>query len=199
MIHLALYGRLPYMNSLFYPYIDPTTHLPIIDPGIMAQLDPNSHIKIDEDDYNFQKEEKKDKNKNINKEKNEKEENKEEEKEEINTNSMSYENFEKRIFQNSKNESKELKYDLENYNNPLNYDLYYQSMYQMYPQMNDYYKKAKSQDEVLGGESQPLVLLNSSLLDPTQVNMMIESKIYSSLQQKDDDRLNRQSKIIKKK
>ena len=63
-------------------------------------------------------------------------------------------------------------------------------MYQMYPQMNDYYKKAKTQDEVLGGESQPLVLLNSSLLDPTQVNMMIESKIYSSLQQKDDDRGN---------
>ena len=112
---------------------------------------------------------------------------------------MSYENFEKSIFQNSKNESKELKYDLENYNNPLNYDLYYQSMYQMYPQMNDYYKKAKSQEEVLGGENQPLVLLNSSLLDPTQVNMMIESKIYSSLQQKDDDRANRIGKNIKKK
>ena len=209
MIHLALYGRLPYMNSLFYPYIDPTTHLPIIDPGIMAQLDPNSHIKIDEDDYNFQKDEKKEKNKKNNEkndknekkdEKNdEKEEKKEEEKEDINTNNMSYENFEKSIFQNSKNESKELKYDLENYNNPLNYDLYYQSMYQMYPQMNDYYKKAKSQEDVLGGENQPLVLLNSSLLDPTQVNMMIESKIYSSLQQKDDDRLNRYSKIIKKK
>ena len=209
MIHLALYGRLPYMNSLFYPYIDPTTHLPIIDPGIMAQLDPNSHIKIDEDDYNFQKDDKKDKDKDKDKnkkdEKNEnnngdgKEDKKEEEKEDINTNNMSYENFEKSIFQNSKNESKELKYDLENYNNPLNYDLYYQSMYQMYPQMNDYYKKAKSQDEVLGGESQPLVLLNSSLLDPTQVNMMIESKIYSSLQQKDDDRANRPNKIPKKK
>ena len=196
MIHLALYGRLPYMNSLFYPYIDPTTHLPIIDPGIMAQLDPNSHIKIDEDDYNFQKEEKKN-----NGEKNDNEEEKKEnkEKEDINTNSISYENFENQIFQNSKNESKELKYDLENYNNPLNYDLYYQSMYQMYPQMNDYYKKAKSQEEVLGGNNQPLVLLNSSLLDPTQINMMIESKIYSSLQQKDDDRLNRTSKIIKKK
>lgn len=42
MIHLALYGRLPYMNSLFYPFIDPVTGLPIIDPGIMAQLDPNA-------------------------------------------------------------------------------------------------------------------------------------------------------------
>ena len=124
---------------------------------------------------------------------------KEEEKKEDLNNNMSYENFEKSIFQNSKNESKELKYDLENYNNPLNYDLYYQSMYQMYPQMNDYYKKAKSQEEVLGGENQPLVLLNSSLLDPTQVNMMIESKIYSSLQQKDDDRANRIGKNIKKK
>ena len=198
MIHLALYGRLPYLNSLFYPYTDPTTHLPIIDPGIMAQLDPNSHIKIDEDDYNFQKDEKKSKNKKE-KEKKEKkeEENKEEDENEEAKNNMFYENFEKSIFQNSK-ESKELKYDLENYNNPLNYDLYYQSMYQMYPQMNDYYKKAKSLEEILGGENQPLVLLNSSLLDPTQVNMMIESKIYSSLQQKDEDRLNRLSKMNKK-
>ena len=118
-------------------------------------------------------------------------------------NNISYENFEKYIFDNSKNDNKELKYDLENYNNPINYDLYYQSMYQMYPQMNDYYKKAKTQDEVLGGESQPLVLLNSSLLDPTQLNMMIESKIYSSLQQKDDDRNNnimiRNNKINKNK
>ena len=212
MIHLALYGRLPYMNSLFYPYIDPNTHLPIIDPGIMAQLDPNSHLKIDEDDYNFQKDDKKEKNKFKNKilnkdkslESKEGQENnpdintdvketeiKESEDENINIkNNISYENFEKYIFDNSKNDNKELKYDLENYNNPINYDLYYQSMYQMYPQMNDYYKKAKTQDEVLGGESQPLVLLNSSLLDPTQVNMMIESKIYSSLQQKDDDRGN---------
>ena len=177
MIHLALYGRLPYMNSLFYPYIDPTTHLPIIDPGIMAQLDPNNHLKIDEDDYNFQKkEEKKEENENI-----------------------SYENFEKSIFENSKNDSNQLKYDLENYNNPINYDLYYQSMYQMYPQMNDYYKKANSQEEVLGGENQPLVLLNSSISDPNQVNIMIESKIYSSLQQKDEDKFNRNMKKKKKK
>ena len=219
MIHLALYGRLPYMNSLFYPYIDPNTHLPIIDPGIMAQLDPNSHLKIDEDDYNFQKEDKKDKNKkniiidknnisnkehpennNINKEE---EEIKETEDENINIkNNISYENFEKYIFDNSKNENNELKYDLENYNNPINYDLYYQSMYQMYPQMNDYYKKAKTQDDILGRESQPLVLLNSSLLDPTQVNKLIESKIYSSLQQKDDERnnnINRNIKINKNK
>ena len=230
MIHLALYGRLPYMNSLFYPYIDPNTHLPIIDPGIMAQLDPNSHLKIDEDDYNFQKDEKKDTNKNKNKAIEDKKENiddntinketndnkkinteekdlKEKEDENINLNNniqnnISYENFEKYIFDNSKNDNKELKYDLENYNNPINYDLYYQSMYQMYPQMNDYYKKAKTQDEVLGGESQPLVLLNSSLLDPSQLNMMIESKIYSSLQQKDDDRNNnmiRNAKINKNK
>ena len=217
MIHLALYGRLPYMNSLFYPYIDPNTHLPIIDPGIMAQLDPNSHLKIDKDDYNFQKEEKKDKMKNkkilkenekkieidedIQKENinnnniNDEKDMKENEDENISMsniikNNISYENFEKYIFNNSKNDNSELKYDLENYNNPINYDLYYQSMYQMYPQMNDYYKKAKTQDEVLGGESQPLVLLNSSILDPNQVNQMIESKIYSSLQQKDEDRNN---------
>ena len=30
------------MNSLFYPYIDPVTGLPIIDPDIMASLDPNT-------------------------------------------------------------------------------------------------------------------------------------------------------------
>ena len=222
MIHLALYGRLPYMNSLFYPYIDPNTHLPIIDPGIMAQLDPNSHLKIDEDDYNFQKDDKKSKNKYKNKKNNQNSnlENKEEpenntlkeeekdiketEDENINIkNNISYENFEKYIFDNSKNDNKELKYDLENYNNPINYDLYYQSMYQMYPQMNDYYKKAKTQEDILGGESQPLVLLNSSLIDPTQVNKMIESQIYSSLQQKDDDRninnINRNAKINKNK
>ena len=222
MIHLALYGRLPYMNSLFYPYIDPNTHLPIIDPGIMAQLDPNSHLKIDEDDYNFQKDDKKGKNKYKNKKNNQNSnlENKEEpenttlkeeekdiketEDENINIkNNISYENFEKYIFDNSKNDNKELKYDLENYNNPINYDLYYQSMYQMYPQMNDYYKKAKTQEDILGGESQPLVLLNSSLIDPTQVNKMIESQIYSSLQQKDDDRninnINRNAKINKNK
>jgi rRNA processing protein Krr1/Pno1 len=199
MIHLALYGRLPYMNSLFYPYIDPTTHLPIIDPGIMAQLDPNSHLKIDPDDYNFQKDDKNDNRKNKKNEGNDKDNKEEEKKDKLeNIDTINYEKFEKSIFQNSKNETKELKYDLENYNNPINYDLYYQSMYQMYPQMNDYYKKAKSQEEVLGGENQPLVLLNSSLLDPTQVNMMIESKIYSSLQQKDDDRNNRISKFIKK-
>ena len=33
------------MNSLFYPFIDPVTGLPIIDPGIMSQLDPNSQDK----------------------------------------------------------------------------------------------------------------------------------------------------------
>ena len=33
------------MNSLFYPFIDPVTGLPIIDPGIMSQLDPNSQSK----------------------------------------------------------------------------------------------------------------------------------------------------------
>ena len=154
MIHLALYGRLPYLNSLFYPYIDPVTHLPIIDPGIMAQLDPNSNLGEDND--------KKGK----------------------------YDNFEKSIFQISKNEDKELDYDLENYNNPLNYDLYYQSMYQMYPQMNDYYKKVKSQDDVLGGNNQPLVLLNSALLDPNHINNIIESRVYSKLQQKDEDRIN---------
>ncbi len=45
MIHLALYGRLPYMNSLFYPFLDPVTGLPIIDPNTLSQLDPNTKMQ----------------------------------------------------------------------------------------------------------------------------------------------------------
>jgi PDZ domain-containing secreted protein len=41
------------MNSLFYPFIDPITGLPIIDPGIMASLDPNTKIMEQENNtYN---------------------------------------------------------------------------------------------------------------------------------------------------
>lgn len=130
MIHLALYGRLPYMNSLFYPFIDPVTGLPIIDPGILAQLDPNTKISSDSSGQN-------------------------------------YELFEQSLFENSKN-SEQTTYDTNDYNNPLNYDLYYQSLYQMYPQMNDYYKKASNEKEGSNNSNLPYILFNTSILDPNQ-------------------------------
>ena len=43
MIHIALYGRELYMGNQFYPFMDPVTHLPIIDPEIMSKLDPNNN------------------------------------------------------------------------------------------------------------------------------------------------------------
>ena len=104
---------------------------------------------------------------------------------------VNYESFEKSIFQNSKNNTQTLEYDLENYNNPLNYDLYYQSLYQMYPQMNDYYKKANTQDDVIGNsKQQPLVLINTFFLDPNQTNLL-ESKIYQSIQQLKEEEENK--------
>lgn len=42
MIHIALYGSSPYSNSVFYPYTDSSTGLPVIDPGVMANLDPTA-------------------------------------------------------------------------------------------------------------------------------------------------------------
>ena len=235
MIHLALYGRLPYMNSLFYPYVDPVTRLPIIDPGIMAQLDPNTNNKNEEGNVDFpvippkegskyKYEKRFDKNKNYNIKTNIENKKKDDiqnhnlninNDKNINNNNnnnnnndnnniinnpntisapptqVNYESFEQSIFQNSKNTSQTLQYDLENYNNPLNYDLYYQSLYQMYPQMNDYYKKANSQDDVIGNsKQQPLVLINTFFLDPNQCNLL-ESKIYQSIQQIKDEEENK--------
>ena len=214
MIHLALYGRLPYQNSLFYPYIDPTTGLPIIDPGIMAQLDPNSKktaadenekrdsldlyennisgityennnlnsssIKINEKDLDNYNEY------NINSISNsnshifmgydnnlkEKDINDIEKTDNLNINNIYNPNISNDILNNKQQTLKmqELEYkyapidinanyvqnqhnyfnpfdtnyyNLGNYNDQSNYDLYYQSLYQMYPQMSDYYKKSK--------------------------------------------------------
>ena len=236
MIHMALYGRLPYQNSLFYPYIDPTTGLPIIDPGIMAQLDPNTlksengngdnadnnnnnnndndNNKNNEDDKDFE---------NVDNKKNEKNEidengnfiikennyaennnknnigNKQTEKveslnniNELNTlntqdpydlynNNSEYYNINSFSLHNNTNNTNNNKqsqikmeeleykyapidinanyvqnnyfnpfdsnnYNLGNYNDQSNYDLYYQSLYQMYPQMSDYYKKSKENE-----------------------------------------------------
>ena len=169
MIHLALYGRLPYNNSLFYPYVDPVTKLPIIDPGIMAQIDPNwklEGIKTLEV-------------KKIHKEKNKLEMDMFEDNNiqnliNSNINDEKYEEFENEIFLNSKKDV--LDYNINDYNNPVNYDLYYQSLYQMYPQLNDYYKKAKNKQELIGNN--PLVIINTSVFD---TNNTFENRIYDAI------------------
>jgi hypothetical protein len=136
MIHLALYGRLPYINSLFYPFIDPITGLPIIDPGIMAQLDPNTKYDVKEVEV---------------------------------YDPLKYESFENTIFENSKQMDKN-SYIIDDYNNPANYDIYYQSLYQMYPQLSDYYKKAQETHPVHDHTKPhtPYVLFNTGILDSDQ-------------------------------
>lgn len=209
MIHLALYGRLPYMNSLFYPYIDPITRLPIIDPGIMAQLDPNTKNEADKKEkvipiqHELEKEEK------MNKEKDEQVNSvpivenvpSKEVNEQIQSNNdvdinqskipnpiNNYESFEQSIFLNSKTQAREVQYDLENYFNPLNYDLYFQSVYQMYPQLNDYYKKANTQSEIIGNsQNVPLVLLNTTLLDQNQGNNALDNCMIANMQNEKDE------------
>jgi len=57
-------------------------------------------------------------------------------------------------------------YNLDDYNNPLNYNLYYQCLYQMYPQMSDYYKKAH--DQTSSNVNTPYVLFNTGIFDPNQ-------------------------------
>jgi len=95
------------MNSLFYPFIDPVTGLPIIDPGIMAQLDPNALKRQQELNLTENKEE------------------------------TNYETFQQSMIELSQNSNNYTGYKLDDYNDPLNYNLYYQSLYQMYPQMSD--------------------------------------------------------------
>ena len=240
MIHLALYGRLPYMNSLFYPYIDPITRLPIIDPGIMAQLDPNTKNEAEKAETKPKEVLKSNKDIDITK-KNEIKEN-ERGKENINNENQNevnvtnpdtsqtqqvnivnpiiqnipitqinqninsgninqinnkvnpinnYESFEQSIFLNSKTAAREVQYDLENYFNPLNYDLYFQSVYQMYPQLNDYYKKASTQSEIIGNsKSVPLVLLNTTLLEQNQNNgdnNPLENCMIENIQNQEDE------------
>lgn len=188
MIHLALYGRLPYMNSQFYPYVDPVTRLPIIDPGIMAQLDPNSKRDYDNNTslnnlYEMNLSDIKNIHENINDNSNENKNNDNNQRinqQQINqqiqqqTLMNKYQTFEQLIYQNSKFASGELDYDLEDYNNPLNYDLYYQSLYQMYPQMNDYYKKINTPDDLMYMQN-PLILLNNSILENNNNMDLIEN------------------------
>lgn len=138
MIHLALYGRLPYSNSLFYPYIDPVTGLPIIDPGIMSQLDPNAIANGVLNPY------------------------------EENQVSDYFD------YLHCKNKEKEnadyLIYNNGDYHDPSNYDLYYQSLYQMYPQMADYYRKAKefNMNEKMNAHQNvvaPFIFFNAGIFD----------------------------------
>jgi rRNA processing protein Krr1/Pno1 len=124
LIHLTLYGKLPYFNSLFYPFIDPISGLPIIDSGIMAQLDPNAQYTYD-----------------------------------------NYAQFENIIFEKS-NPQQRNSYIIDDYTNPTNYDLYYQSLYQMYPQLSDYYKKAQETSHIHNNQNSPYVLFNTDILDP---------------------------------
>lgn len=161
-----MYGRLPYQNSLFYPYIDPTTGLPIIDPGIMAQLDPNSNKEGESASPSQQvndslfpissSEQAENTITDINNTENANNVDKQ-----LKSNSldptantqqlpvMEYKyapaNFSTANDSNNNYLSQQHlfdsynqhNYNLYNYNDQSNYDLYYQSLYQMYPQMSD--------------------------------------------------------------
>ena len=297
MIHLALYGRLPYMNSLFYPFIDPITKLPIIDPGIMAQLDPNAKNdnnnnanangvdNVNDNECNVDKVNEGDVNVITHKDNDEEviqinehvEENEKEESNKCNNNSNTNANINVNVnntctnkqlddianrmftFQNNftqipiqhisnqinqammenvvnnmmvmgnlgtihqrpamlninqpntttnnnnnnditnsnnNNQSqfipqKELQYDLENYYNPLNYDLYFQSVYQMYPQLSDYYKKVGAQSDITTSsenKENPVLLVNTTLIDRDQTgkNDLDECQTAQLMNEKDD-------------
>lgn len=148
---------------MFYPYIDPTTGLPIIDPGIMAQLDPNSKKEGEPASPSQQANESL-----LSSSPNAKAENANAEKvsenannidKQIKTNNISdalpqipaleYK-YAPAVFntsndannnylsqQNIFNSYNQHNYNLYDYNDQSNYDLYYQSLYQMYPQMSD--------------------------------------------------------------
>ena len=46
----------------------------------------------------------------------------------------------------------------------------------MYPQLNDYYKKAKNKQELIGNN--PLVIINTSVFDSNDV---FENRIYDAI------------------
>jgi hypothetical protein len=86
---------------------------------------------------------------------------------------------------------KELQYDLENYYNPLNYDLYFQSVYQMYPQLSDYYKKVGAQSDITTSsenKENPVLLVNTTLIDRDQTgkNDLDECQTAQLMNEKDD-------------
>jgi len=149
---------------LFYPYIDPTTGLPIIDPGIMAQLDPNSKQEAEMSSTSQQANDSKypispnahaetaeanfENYREIDNNSEKQTYNKSAETSLIPQQRPSFEykyepanlNNDNNIYvnpQNSYNSYNQHNYNLYDYNDQSNYDLYYQSLYQMYPQMSD--------------------------------------------------------------
>jgi rRNA processing protein Krr1/Pno1 len=164
MIHLALYGRLPYMNSLFYPFLDPITGLPIIDPNTLSQLDPNT--KISESQFESQSPE----GKNVSGE----------------DTKITIGNYANQYLQDETDKSKK-GYDLNDYDNPMNYDMYFQSLYQMYPHMNDYVNKTSS--------ATPFIICNYGLgeqdekgtYDPNFIVSMYNQMVDSNLQNPEEN------------
>lgn len=136
MVHLALNGRLPYTNSLLYPFIDPESGLPVIDPGVLSQLDP-THNK-DENNNPYEREGVAD----------------------------YFQYLEKKA--GDKENGDYLQYNLDDYDDPSNYDIYYQSLYQTYPQMSDFYKKTKEYKEsnYTNNKGEPFLFFNAGILDP---------------------------------
>ena len=61
----------------------------------------------------------------------------------------------------------------------------------MYPQLNDYYKKASTQSEIIGNsKSVPLVLLNTTLLEQNQNNgdnNPLENCMIENIQNQEDE------------
>jgi rRNA processing protein Krr1/Pno1 len=221
MIHLALYGRLPYMNSLFYPFLDPVTGLPIIDPNTLSQLDPNTKFtnnKRQEENlqmpmikgmgqfnqhaqfsipnqfnqmgmapmmqfnqmptYNTQyppqdmishHENFATNNEIINQiqpipeEKLSAEQVKSQDRQ-IKNKKFSEKPETTTPRKDSPERGSNLHYDLDDYDNPMNYDLYFQSLYQMYPHMNDYFKQGSSQNV----DNPQYIICNNGLMDETR-------------------------------
>ena len=207
MIHLALYGRLPYMNSLFYPFLDPVTGLPIIDPNTLSQLDPNTKINYDNMsqtleglDYGLNKLQNYDtigamgiNNLNTSNMSNMNNMNN------MNTGNPNM-NFNPNVDPNFYGQPQQQQqpqqsqqpqqmqqlqtpnksgftYDLNDYDNPMNYDLYFQSLYQMYPHMNDYTKSANNQNPQYIISNNGLMDENRSLYDPNYIVSMFSQMV----------------------
>jgi rRNA processing protein Krr1/Pno1 len=211
MIHLALYGRLPYMNSLFYPFLDPVTGLPIIDPNTLSQLDPNTKFINKRQEENLQMpmmkgmgqfnptaqfnmpnqfhqmgmaqmmqinqmphynpqyppQENFTTNNDVNPHNQVISEDKlpsEQIKPPVKSKKFSEKNDSTTPRKSSPERGSNLHYDLDDYDNPMNYDLYFQSLYQMYPHMNDYFKQGSSQNV----DNPQYIICNNGLMDETR-------------------------------
>jgi hypothetical protein len=212
------------MNSLFYPYIDPVTGLPIIDADIMASLDPNSvrnnptelqnemnfnQISMNlsmtmtgggyPDQYTGEYQDPALAGMEVDTTGHEQQQYTEGE--------QPQEYIQQDVANNQYNQNSQYgqtevtttegilifliifslidSYNMDDYNNPKNYDLYYQSLYQMYPQMSDYVKKqVEFEQNKLENKPQsynmPCVLFNMGILDPqTQENNLYDPNFIS--------------------